>query len=82
MQQRPGQGERIALALQRQLRQRRPPGVAQTQQLGGFVKGLARGVVYGLAQQSVAAYAINTHQLRVAARYQQRDIGRFWRIGG
>ena len=67
MQQRSGQGEGIATAQLGQLRQRRPPWVAQTQQLGGFVKGFARGVVYGLAQQLVAAYAIHAHQLRVAA---------------
>jgi hypothetical protein len=65
----------VALPCSASATKRRPAGVAQAQQLGRFVKGLARRIVNGLAQQFVAAHAIDAHQLRVAARHQQRDEG-------
>jgi hypothetical protein len=54
-------------------RQRRPPGVAETQQLCGLVEGLAGGVVERFAEQFVIADPRHAHQLRMPARYQQRD---------
>ena len=63
------------------LRQRRPAGVAQAHELGGFVKRLAGRVVDGFAQDFVAAHAVHPHQLGVAARDQQRDKREFRRIG-
>ena len=64
-----------------QPRQCRPAGVAQAEQLGGLVEGLAGRVVDGFAQQLVAAHAIDAHQLRVAAADQQGDEGKFGWIG-
>ena len=62
-------------------RQRRPTGVTQAEQLGALVEGLAGGVVDGLAQHRVAPHAIDTHQLRVSARDEQRDERELRRIG-
>ena len=72
--------ERGRGALLRQPRQGRPARVAQAQQLGGFVEGLARGVVDGLAQDGVAPHPVHPHELRVPARDEQRDKREFRRV--
>ena len=81
MQQGPGQLESGAVAGQRQLRQVRPAGIRQAHQLGRLVERLARRIINAFAEQLVAADAIDAHQLRMAARHQQRDEGKFRRVG-
>ena len=73
VQQRPRQRERLGIAEVGQPRQRRAAGIAEAEQLGRLVEGLAGGVVDGLAEQRVAADVVDAHQLRVAARDEQRD---------
>jgi hypothetical protein len=80
VQQRPRQLERGRVALLRQPRQGRPARVAEAHQLGGFVEGLARGVVDGLAQDGVAPHPVHPHQLGVSARDKQRDKREFRRV--
>jgi hypothetical protein len=70
----------LRIALLRHARQGRPAGVAQAHELGGFVKGFARRVVNGFAQNFVAAHAIHPHELGVAARHQQCDKGELRRV--
>ena len=64
-----------------ELRQRRAAGIAQAEELGGLVEGLARGVVLRLAEQRVAADAVDPHELGVAAGDQQRDERKGGRLG-
>ena len=81
VQQGPGQlvGRRVALL--GQARQAGTTRVRQAHELGRFIEGLACGIVNGFAQQLVAAHAVHPHQLRVPARDQQGDEGKFGRIG-
>ena len=81
MQQRARQGVGLRVARFGQFGQGRAAWVAQAQQLGGFVKGFASGIVNGFAQQGVAGYAIYAHELGVPARYQERHKGELWRVG-
>jgi hypothetical protein len=53
--------------------ERRPAGIAQPEQLGGLVEGLARSVVLRFAEQGVAPDAVDPHELGVPARHQQGD---------
>ena len=80
VQQRARQGECSRVALLRQARQRRPARITQAHELGRFVKGLARRVVNGLAQQRVLAHTVHAHQLRVSTGHQQRDEREFRRV--
>ena len=81
MQHRPRQAEAPGHAGFGELRQLRPARIAQAEQLGGLVEGLAGGVVHGFAEQRVVAHPAHPHQLGVAARGQQRDEGEGGRIG-
>ena len=69
---------RVCLGSQRG--QRRPPRVAQFQQLRALVEGFAGRIVDRLAQQGVDPQAVHAQQLRVAARNQQRHEGKLGRI--
>src|SRR5205085_9028237 len=53
--------------------ERRSAGVTEPEQLGRLVERFARGIVLRLTQEPVLTYAIDSHQLRVAARDEQRD---------
>ena len=58
-----------------------PPGYRRPEQLGGLVERFAGGVVEGLAEQRVAADAVDRDQLGVAARDQQRHERKGGRVG-
>ena len=81
MQHRPRQREGRSPALLGQARQRRPAGIAEAEQLGALVEGLAGGIVDGLAQQRVVAHRLDAHQLRVPPRHEQRHEREARRIG-
>ncbi|MCY1532759.1 hypothetical protein D9M68_680480 [compost metagenome] len=81
MQQRARQLEGRGVAVFGQLREPGAAGVRQAHELGALVEGLAGRVVDGLAEQFVAAHAVDPHQLRVAARHQQRHERKFGRVG-
>ena len=82
VQQGPGQRIGFRVAVVGQPGQGRPAGVAQAQQLGTLVEGLAGRVVDGLAQQRVLAHVGHVHELRMATRHQQRDEGKRRRVVG
>ena len=50
-------------------------GVAQAEHLGGLVKGLASGVVYRLAEQTVASQPLHFDQLCMTTRDEQGNEG-------
>src|SRR3546814_7751987 len=50
-------------------------GIAETEQLRGFVEGLARGVVDGGREAAIIADAAHEQQLAMAARHEQQQIG-------
>src|SRR5207248_3243864 len=54
-------------------RERRSAGVTEAQQFGGLVERFAGGIVLRLTQEPVLTYAIHSHQLRMAARDEERD---------
>ena len=81
MQHRTRQGKTSRLPPFRQARQLRSARVAEAEQLGGLVEGLAGRVVQRLAQQFVLTDAGHPHQLGMAARHQQGDEGKVRRIG-
>ena len=70
---RPREGETPRRALLRHLRQHRPAGIIQAEQLGGFVERFAGGIVDRLAQQCILTDAGDADQLSVATGDQQRD---------
>ncbi|MNS94906.1 hypothetical protein D3C72_1291380 [compost metagenome] len=72
MQHRPRQRESARRTELCQPRHFRAAGIAQAQQLGSLVEGLARGIVQRFAQQRVVADAAHFHQLRMPAGHQQR----------
>ena len=76
-----GSANAVALPSCSQARERRPAGVAQAEQLGTLVEGLAGGIVDRLAEQFVVADGLHAHQLGVASRHQQRDERKARRIG-
>ena len=81
MQQRTGQLEGRSVAVQRQPGQVRTAGIRQAHQLGRLVEGLAGRVVDGFAEQLVTTDPVHAHQLRMAARHQQRDKRKLGRVG-
>ena len=52
-----------------------PAGIAEPQQLGGLVEGLAGGVVAAGAELAIAADPGAQQQLGVPARHEQQQIG-------
>ncbi|OIQ78955.1 beta-galactosidase YesZ [mine drainage metagenome] len=79
MQQRPRQLERCRVAALGQSRKLGAAGVAQAEQLGRFVEGLAGGVVDRLAEHPVAPQGGDVEQHRVPARHEQRNEGEIQR---
>ena len=73
---RPRQGEPGGIAPGRPAFHRRSAGIAQRQQLGHLVEGFAGGVVDGGPQAAVAAHPFHRQQLAMAARDQQKQIGK------
>ncbi len=50
-------------------------GVAEAEEPGHLVEGLARGVIEGLAQEPVAAGALHGHEQGVSSRDQEHGHG-------
>ena len=73
MQHRSGQIEHTRVAEFGEARNGGAAGVAEAEELGRLVEGLAGSVVQCLAEQRVLADGIHAHQLRVAARDEQRQ---------
>jgi hypothetical protein len=70
--------ETPGLSTRSPLRNLRPSWVAQAQNLGRLIEGLAGGVVNGLAQQGIVSQRPHGHDLGVTARDQQ---GQKWEAG-
>ncbi len=81
MQHRSRQLEASRIPLLRQARELRATRIAQPEQLGRLVEGLASRVVDRFAQQRVLAHAAHPHQLRMSAGNQQRNEGKGRGIG-
>jgi hypothetical protein len=73
---RPRQREARGLAALGLLLDLRPARIAEAEQLGGLVEGLADGVVDGGAEQRVFADAAHRHDLGVAAGGEEQAIGK------
>ena len=61
--------------------ERRAAGMAQAQQLGDLVEGLAQRIVDGGAPALIIADAAHQHELAMAARNQQHQIGKGDTVG-
>ena len=70
---RPREADRLGIAVQRGVVDRRPAGIAEVEEPRHLVERLAGGVVDRLAEQPVVAVPAHLDQHRVAARHQQHD---------
>ena len=73
--QRAGQRHGGGIALARQRLHHRPAGIAQAQDLGRLVEGLAQRVVDRGRQPAVSPDALDDQDLAMSARNQQQQIG-------
>ena len=73
--------ERLRISLAREAVERRAARVAEPEQPGALVEGLARGVVERRADHAVARAARHVEQQRVPAAREQREERRLERLG-
>ena len=76
-----GQGEALGISLRGLALHMRPARIAQAQQLGDLVEGLADGVVDGGAEAHIVADAAHRDELRMAAGGEQQQIGEADAVG-
>ncbi|ABA52958.1 hypothetical protein BURPS1710b_A0840 [Burkholderia pseudomallei 1710b] len=81
MKHRPRQHDRARGAGFREPRYLRPARIAEAEQLRGLVERFAGGIVERLAERLVDADVAHAHQLRMAARHEQRDERKRRRLG-
>ena len=63
----------LGVALHREPVDGGPTRIAEVEEAGDLVEGLAGGVVDGLAEQPVAPVALHRHEHRVAAGHEEHD---------
>ena len=71
MHHRAGKLDAVRITLLGKLGQLGATWIAQTKQLGSFVKGLASRIIKRFTQQLIAAHVVDTHELGMATRHQQ-----------
>jgi hypothetical protein len=78
---RPGEGEALGVAGLRHALDLGSAGIAEPQELGRLVEGLADGVVDGAAEANVVAHPAHRHELGMPAGGEQQQVGEIEPVG-